>query len=76
MSYALQLTEDGRISYATPPRFASKTAVFVENLPEGDIQDYLYINGEYVYSPIPKPPKQEPEPSAEEILKILLGVGS
>lgn len=35
----------------------------VDTLPDGDINDYLYINGEYVYDPIPEPEPPEPEPS-------------
>jgi hypothetical protein len=27
--------------------------VFVESLPEGNLSDYKYINGEYVYDPEP-----------------------
>lgn len=37
--------------------------VIVDALPEGDITDYLYIVGEYIYSPLPKP---EPVPIITE----------
>ena len=37
----------------------------VDSLPEGDIADYLYIDGEYVYSPLP-----EPEPTPDELDRI------
>lgn len=52
MNYALNLAEDGRILSATYPRFAPADAVLVENLPEGDISQYIYQNGAYVYSPM------------------------
>ena len=53
MKYALNLAENSRILSATYPQYATTTAVIVESLPEGNISDYLYINGEFVYDPIP-----------------------
>lgn len=35
----------------------------VDTLPEGNLPDYLYINGEYIYDPLPKP--EQPEPIEE-----------
>lgn len=52
--YALNLTEDKRILSATYPKYAPADAVIVEALPEGDISDYLYADGLYVYEPLPK----------------------
>lgn len=59
-------------------------AVLVDTLPDGDITDYLYVDGAYVYDPLPEPEPVEPEPTAEERIaaleeelaatKILLGV--
>lgn len=46
----------------------------VDVLPEGDITDYKYVDGEYVYDPLPKPEPVDPEPTSEEILNALLGV--
>lgn len=66
MKYALNLTEDGRILSATYETYASADAVLMEELPEGDISDYLYQNGKYIYAPIP-----ELEPSAEEQIVVL-----
>lgn len=53
MKYALKLGEDGRILYATYPEFAPQDAVIVDALPEGDITDYLYVDGEFAYDPLP-----------------------
>lgn len=61
MMYALNLAEDGRILSATYPQYAHEDAVIVETLPEGDISDYLYIDSEYVYDPLPEPEKPTPE---------------
>lgn len=63
MKYALNLAEDGRILSATFAKYAPSYAVQVDTLPEGNIADYLYNGGEYVYDPLPEP---EPEPTPHE----------
>ena len=61
----------GRILSATYPEFASEDAVIVDVLPEGDISDYLYLDGEYVYDPLPKPEEPEdPVSDAERIAEL------
>lgn len=60
MKYALNLAEDKRILSATYPMFAPTDAVIVDALPEGDISDYLYVDGQYVYDPLPEPPAPAP----------------
>ena len=72
MKYALNLAEDGRILSATYEQYAPDNAVLVEKLPDGDISDYLYQDGEYVYDPLPDP--ETPEPTTDDILNALLGV--
>lgn len=60
MKYALNLADDGRIlsvSYVNEHTPAS--AVQVEELPEGDITDYLW-KGKYIYDPKPKEPDPAP----------------
>ena len=74
MMYALNLNENNRILSATYDQYASAFQPRVNTLPDGNINDYLYINGEYVYDPLPIPPEPEPEPTADEILNALLGV--
>ena len=64
--YALNLAEDGRILSATYPEYAPDDAVLVEELPEGDISDYLYLEGELVYDPRPEPELPEAQPTPEE----------
>ena len=61
MKYALNLTDYGRILSATYENFAPIGMVLVDELPKGTIADYLYQEGEYVYSPLPVP-----APAAEE----------
>ena len=76
MIYALNLGEDNRILSATYDQFAPASQPRVEELPEGDISDYKYVDGEYDYDPLPVPPEPTPEPTADDILNALLGVES
>jgi len=46
----------------------------VDTLPSGEITDWLYKNGEFVYDPLPRPDPPAPEPSADDVLNALLGV--
>lgn len=62
MMYALNLNEDNRILSVTFDEFAPPEQPRVDTLPDGDVNDYLYVNGEYVYDPVPVPP--EPKPTA------------
>ena len=71
--YALNLDADGRILSATYETYAAPSMPLVEALPDGDITDYKYIDGSYVYDPLPKPDPELQEPTADELLDILLG---
>jgi hypothetical protein len=73
MKYALNLAEDGRILSATYEKFAPKDAVLVEALPDGNLYEYRYVEGEFVFDPIPVVEVEE-EPSIDEIVNALLGV--
>ena len=72
--YSLNLDTDGRILSACVCLKGKKYNNVVNALPEGDIVDYKYIDGEYVYDPLPKPEPGEAEPTSDEILNALLGV--
>lgn len=65
MKYALNLDADGRILSATYETYAAPGMPIVEVLPDGDITDYKYIDGSYVYDPLPKP-EPDPEPQGAE----------
>lgn len=56
MRYALKLSEENRILYACVilVRGNYDGMSIVDTLPEGNLPDYLYINGEYIYDPLPK----------------------
>ena len=76
MKYALNLAEDGHILSVTYEKYAPADAPLVEELPEGNVADYRYADGEYVYDPIPEPEPElpTPEPTSDDILNALLGV--
>ena len=68
MKYALNLGEDDRILSATYPQYAPKDAVVVDELPEGNIAHYLYVDGEFIYSPL-EPVSIVMEPTQLDIIE-------
>lgn len=47
----------------------------VDTLPNGDITDYLYIGGEYIYSPLPKPePVEETVTEADRLEALEMAI--
>lgn len=71
--YALNLDEDSRILSATYEAYAVAGMPIVDTLPDNDITDYKYINGEFIYEPLPEP-IQPQEPTIEDIINTLLGI--
>ena len=71
--YALNLDADGRILSATYEAYATKNMPIVDTLPDNDIIDYKYINGEFIYEPLPEP-IQPQEPTIDDIINTLLGI--
>lgn len=71
--YALNLDADGRILSATYESYAVAGMPIVNTLPDNDIADYKYINGEFIYEPLPEP-IQPQEPTTEDIINALLGI--
>lgn len=53
--YGLILDADSRIVDAPVQRYAPADAIIVDELPDGDFHDYLYVNSEYIYDPLPRP---------------------
>ena len=74
--YALNLAEDKRIlsAWVVLPNGNYDDMPLVDVLPDGDISDYLYVDGKYVYEPLPEPEQPETEPTADDVLNALLGV--
>lgn len=73
MKYALNLSEDGRILSATFEKYAVENMPLVDILPDGDISEYIYRNGEYIHDPLPKPEIVE-RITTDDVLNTLLGV--
>ena len=79
--YVLNLAEDNRIlSVGVVIEGQNYDGqVIVNELPDDSdgkwVSDYIYIDGEYIYNPLPRPEESEPEPTADEILDVLLGIG-
>ena len=67
--YALNLDNENRVlSACVVLENMDYTGMpIVDTLPNGDITDYLYIVGEYIYSPLPKP---EPVPTITEAERL------
>lgn len=65
--YGLYLNKDRRIVGAISSRFALNPDVEVKTLPPGYVCDYLYVNGEYVYSPETPEPVTALETVVDEI---------
>ena len=63
--YSLNLDKDGRILSACVCLKGFEYKNIVDALPEGNISDYRYVGGEYVYAPLPEP-EPTPEPTATE----------
>ena len=61
--YALNLAEDGRIlsAWVVLPDGNYNGMPIVDMLPDGDIYEYRYVNGEYIHDPLPEPEQPEPE---------------
>ena len=73
--YSLNLDKDGRILSACICLEGFEYTNIVDALPEGDISNYKYIGGEYVYDPLPEPEPQPEEPTTNDVLNALLGIG-
>lgn len=65
--YALNLAEDNRILSACVvlPNGDYGDMPIVKTLPDGDVSDYIFMNGICVYDPLPEPEHEEPEPTLE-----------
>lgn len=72
--YALNLADDGRVLSATEDQYGAEGQPRVETLPEDDIYDYKYIDGKFVYDPLPQPEPPEPVETADDVLNALLGI--
>ena len=73
MTYKLSLDENNRIVYFTLSENAPAFLVRVNYLPDLQddkylIQDFKYIDGQYIYDPIPKP-IPDPQPTKLDLIE-------
>lgn len=68
--YALNLGSDGRILSATFEQFAAEGMPIVDELPEGDISEYIYVNGAYIHAPLPKQETENQRTDSERITDL------
>ena len=54
MKYALNLAEDGRVLSVTYPEYAPFESIKVSEIPDGNVSDYIYEDGNFIYDPLPK----------------------
>lgn len=67
MNYALLIGEYGRILSVTFAKYATSGGyVLVSELPEGNVADYRYVEGDYIYDPIPKEEVEEQGATLED----------
>ena len=66
MKYGLNLAEDGRILSVTEEEYASAENAIVDTFPDGNVYEYRYEDGNYIYDPLP----------AEEIAELTTDVVS
>ena len=57
---ALNLAEDGRILSCTYDEYAPENQPRVTQIPDDNIADYKYVDGEYVYDPLPQSEPKAP----------------
>lgn len=66
MIYAIQTDSTNRINRWEFTKYVPSEQldqyILVDYIPEGNLPDYLYVNGEYVYDPLPRPEPVDPEP--------------
>lgn len=78
MRYALNLGEDGRVLSVTYEEYATEDMPLVDSIPEGNIADYRYVDGEFINDPLPKqeekPTKDERLTELESMMNAFLGV--
>ena len=62
MKYALNLDENGRIlSVSYVNEHTPANAVQVEEKPDGNVYEYLYVAGKFIHDPLPTESVEEPE---------------
>jgi hypothetical protein len=76
MKYALNISETNAVLSATYEQFAWEGCVLVDHLPDGDITDYDFIDGDYVLNEERKKAREEQKDvkSTEQIYEEALNL--
>lgn len=70
----LDANDGNRILSCTFEEFAPPDQPRVTEMPDDDLTQYRYVDGEYIYDPLPAPPEPEPVETADDVLNALLGI--
>lgn len=65
--YALNLDADNRILSVTFEEYATDDMPRVRTLPDGDISEHKYVDGEYVHDPLSVEPEVEQPTQLDKI---------
>lgn len=66
--YAINIDDKKRVQRITYEKYKDEKSIVTDTIPEGNASDYKYIDGSYVYDPLPKPePQPKPDPSPTEL---------
>lgn len=63
----LDAQDGNRILSCTFEEYAPPDQPRVTEIPDDNLNDYKYIDGEYIYDPVPQPEPPEPEPAPEYV---------
>ena len=71
--YVLNLDDNNRILsiWKVIPGADYGDRPIVETMPDGDITEYRYVDGEYIHDPLPIPDEPEHKPTQEERITAL-----
>lgn len=78
--YTINIDEDNRILRVGFEEYAEPDSILVEKRPEDlvpvdatekekDARNWLYIDGEYIYDPLPEKPDPEAQPSQLDLIE-------
>ena len=70
MKYALNISETNAVLSATYEQFSWEGCPIVDHLPDGDITDYDFINGEYVLNEERKAALEKAQEEAENAMSM------
>lgn len=73
LRYAIELAEDNRVVSVTYESYATEKMQIVDVIPEGNITEYRYENGEFIHDPLPQEETEEEEPTVEDdVLEMMI----